>query len=135
MKDTNFYQVGEMMKCGHCHPNDFQAIEPCRCVCHHPQSSWEERFDELPTFKKIFHKIDGTTETQIFVLIDKSFISQEISRARAETEKAFGGCKECYGKGYATTRATATSRYGTFDLDPIRPCSCDRGKQIKDLLK
>lgn len=52
-----------------------------------------------------------------------------------ETVKAFGGCKKCYGKGYSTTKVQAGHRYSFWELNPINPCSCDRGKQIKALLE
>lgn len=59
----------------------------------------------------------------------------------SETEKAFGGCKICYGKGYATTKVQAESKEdfggeetGVWELNPIRPCSCDRGGQIRKII-
>ncbi len=45
--------------------------------------------------------------------------------AREKTEKAFGGCKKCYGKGYSTGAEVGI---------PVRPCSCDRGNQIRALI-
>lgn len=48
-------------------------------------------------------------------------------------EKAFGGCTECYGKGYSTTKVQAGSRrYGYKDMDPMHFCSCNRGQQLKE---
>lgn len=52
-----------------------------------------------------------------------------------ELKKAYGGCTDCYGKGYATTKVQAGHRRATWELDPIRPCTCDRGKQIKRLME
>lgn len=58
-----------------------------------------------------------------------------------ETAKAYGGCTKCYGKGYATTLifAEGAEDFGgdgmpRRQLPPIRPCSCDRGKQLDRLL-
>ena len=45
--------------------------------------------------------------------------------------KAFGGCKNCYGKGYATVRIGTSSRYHSEIHTELRFCSCDRGKQLK----
>lgn len=65
-----------------------------------------------------------------------------LSHIREEAERAFGGCKKCYGKGYATTRYGRTVS-GDFFGDEgyeVAPqiymmfCSCDRGKQLKSLL-
>lgn len=53
-----------------------------------------------------------------------------------QIEKAFGGCKKCYGKGYATYRHSITD--GDMVTKPetkIVPCVCDRGKQLTELLK
>lgn len=63
------------------------------------------------------------------------YISHLLTEVIKETEKAFGGCKNCYGKGYSTTKVQAgNSRHGIWELDPIRPCDCDRGKQIALLI-
>ena len=57
----------------------------------------------------------------------------------SETEKAFGGCKNCYGKGYATTIEFAGSsedfggeKTSEWQLPRMRFCSCDRGKALKE---
>lgn len=50
---------------------------------------------------------------------------------------AFGGCTDCYGKGYATVRETAsgydeyTGQEYNETLPPIQFCKCDRGMQLK----
>ena len=58
--------------------------------------------------------------------------------AIAQTEKAFGGCKKCYGKGYATVK------YGYSESDGfikgsmktrMEFCSCNRGQQLLALLE
>ncbi len=72
----------------------------------------------------------------------KSFILKKRSLALEETEKAFGGCKLCYGKGYAT-QAEVIKYSADFIGDKefstkqtsIILCSCDRGQQLKKLLK
>lgn len=71
----------------------------------------------------------------------KELLSNLLSSQRKEIEKAFGGCRNCWGKGFATVKAQAQSfedfggeKTEIFELDPIRPCSCDRGKQIKEML-
>lgn len=71
-------------------------------------------------------------------------IAQAEARGRAETAKAYGGCTKCYGKGYATVNEYASGHATDGDigglegrfkwkLDNIKPCSCDRGKQVKAL--
>lgn len=50
--------------------------------------------------------------------------------SNSELEKAFGGCKICYGKGYSTATVATSSRYGTKIRNTIVYCKCDRGKQL-----
>lgn len=54
-------------------------------------------------------------------------------------EKAYGGCRKCYGKGYSTVKRQAQTGIEArtpkkWELDPIIPCDCDRGKQIEEIL-
>jgi hypothetical protein len=57
-----------------------------------------------------------------------------------EASKAFGGCTNCYGKGYATT-IDFSGGSGDFPGDPeffkqnpiMRFCDCGRGHQLKKL--
>lgn len=52
-----------------------------------------------------------------------------------EASKAYGGCTNCYGKGYATVKVQAGNyRVGFWELPPMKFCSCSRGKQLKKLL-
>lgn len=76
----------------------------------------------------------GETQRQLV-----EFVLEEI----AETEKAYGGCHSCYGKGYATvndkwlafdTDQDIGSPGGTFSGGEdfaMKFCSCDRGKQLE----
>lgn len=45
-------------------------------------------------------------------------------------EKAYGGCHNCYGKGYATRQAFGNGRTD-IPQDPMVYCKCDRGKQLE----
>lgn len=67
-----------------------------------------------------------------------------IHQIQTEIEKAYGGCRKCYGKGYSTQKVQATMHddFGnegvegkTIDLIPYHPCSCDRGKQIERMME
>lgn len=57
--------------------------------------------------------------------------------------KAFGGCDNCFGKGYGTKTEFYSSGSGDFEYkrpitkmtDPIVCCVCPRGKQLKKLMK
>lgn len=58
-----------------------------------------------------------------------------------KTVKAFGGCDKCFGKGYGTKTEFASSGVGwrnekpkSWRLNPLVPCTCPRGKQLKKLL-
>ncbi len=63
------------------------------------------------------------------------FIMFRIAAIKSEITKAFGGCTDCYGKGYATTRETISGGHGRsaihFVVEPMRFCKCDRGTQLK----
>jgi len=48
-----------------------------------------------------------------------------------ETEKAFGGCKNCYGKGYATITMYAIGRNYQQKMPEMKFCSCERGKELE----
>lgn len=127
--NSNFVQVGETVKCGHCDPKfaipDLNGYV-CRCKCHDEKNKIREEFANQ------FRKGDGAWHPN-FELITDWWIDK-LHTQRREIEKAFGDCKECYGKGYATTKVQAGYRGKIWELDPIRPCSCDRGKQINKLL-
>jgi hypothetical protein len=72
-------------------------------------------------------------------------IATQRSRITAEVEKAYGGCHNCYGKGYATVN----DRWMGHDTDQdigspggtiqggsdfaMKFCTCDRGKQLQEL--
>jgi hypothetical protein len=47
-----------------------------------------------------------------------------------QTEKAFGGCNKCYGKGYGTVIENASTRYETWSLPRMNYCTCDRGVSL-----
>lgn len=69
------------------------------------------------------------------------FVDQLIREAVRETEKAFGGCKKCYGKGYATVieGMEVMNRHYAYQSTPphkqIKYCICERGEQLASLKK
>lgn len=48
-----------------------------------------------------------------------------------QTAKAYGGCTNCYGKGYATQSSRASGRGISWDTSGIKFCECPRGQQLK----
>lgn len=54
--------------------------------------------------------------------------NQLTGESAAKIERAFGGCHNCYGKGYSTTQFGGK----TFSLIY---CSCARGKQLERLVE
>ena len=67
-----------------------------------------------------------------------TYLQQEI----AEVEKAYGGCRNCYGKGYATVIEGTTWSDTDTDIgsrggsgkdtsQTIKYCDCPRGKQLE----
>lgn len=86
---------------------------------------------------KITYNHTPQMRTLLLSLWDKAY-----EMGAMETKKAFGGCDNCFGKGYATVKRMARTvedfggeKERTWELDPIIPCSCDRGTQIKKILK
>ena len=61
-KDINYFQVGEMVQCGHCHP-EFTAVEPCRCKCHSTPTT-EKIKEEWEEYVKANHFF-GETDSKI----------------------------------------------------------------------
>lgn len=70
----------------------------------------------------------------------KKELEDLISRVTTELEKAYGGCHLCYGKGYATTwegTETRNSHHPELAIAPhqqIKYCTCDRGKQLSEMV-
>ena len=57
---------------------------------------------------------------------------------KEKIEKAYGGCTKCYGKGYSTEQQGQIGNSRVIIRGPkivYNPCSCERGKQIKELMK
>lgn len=48
-----------------------------------------------------------------------------------ELDKAYGGCHNCYGKGYATGNEFASGRGAKWRVSNMRYCTCERGKQLQ----
>lgn len=61
----------------------------------------------------------------------KAAIQRLIAANRQETEKAYGGCHRCYGKGYATQKSEVRARGLRWDTSGIKFCECARGKQLE----
>lgn len=92
----------------------------------------------------VISSLIASEPAKLHALID--FIHQAEDRLRRETEKAYGNCRNCYGKGYATVVEYA-SGYDTdqdigssggrvhFQQSPIKFCTCDRGKQLRRYMK
>lgn len=105
----------------------------------------ESELDKLLEGAYLIGKNDGilgTNDHDNLMPNIKKLAQQEVIRARKETEKAFGGCTNCYGKGYATVN-DRWSGYGTDgdiggleghvsggNPNAMKFCKCDRGKQI-----
>jgi hypothetical protein len=61
---------------------------------------------------------------------------QQLEAKTQETAKAYGGCTNCYGKGYATCSGKYYSRVGDWkDKDDIKYCACERGRQLESLVE
>lgn len=97
-----------------------------------PNDSETVEYDELD------EKIIGALATDVRVHWSyeqrkavRVLIQDEILKARKETEKAFGGCHSCYGKGYATYSGEYAARGMRWPDQKIKFCDCERGKQLE----
>jgi len=110
---------------------------------------WEKEFREYfdKTLKPKNRTIEGL-DRELIVNFIKNIEDKAQANLKAkvmETEKAFGGCHYCYGKGYGTQTAYMHGRgeadMGNSDvvidkkLPTIKFCTCERGKQLKKLIK
>jgi hypothetical protein len=73
------------------------------------------------------------------------FASALIRKDREGTARAYGGCTDCHGKGYATVRSFTSGRDTDWDIggrgevahyqNPVMKfCVCPRGEQLKGLV-
>jgi hypothetical protein len=62
----------------------------------------------------------------------KARLQAILDREVAITEKAYGGCHNCYGKGYSTGAelyAAKGAKWGNHNK--MKFCTCDRGQQLE----
>lgn len=114
-----------------------------------PTQDWRGPFDQkfgLPVGDGATVRMTRGSDTMLInykelILFISSVEQAAITRTKQETEKAFGGCTKCYGKGYATVSEYMSGR-GDYDMGqgrvvidekmPImRFCSCSRGEALK----
>lgn len=97
--------------------------------------SWEKQYKQLMVGYAL--KLPEELHKEL-----TDFIRSTIRAEREKTEKAYGGCHKCYGKGYATyrhgLRYSADMPWDKEYVDPMEThmiyCTCDRGKQLKELV-
>ena len=96
-------------------------------------NSFTDEVEEFPpAIKDMEAIVDIRGEFDKYGIED--WLKQALLEVQKETARAFGGCTKCYGKGYATTEYFETSRYHKKAMNPVQPCSCDRGKQIAKII-
>lgn len=91
--------------------------------------------------------VDNSFDAGISYQVDlRIFTPEELRKQNQEIERAYGGCRSCYGKGYATY-INGTTAYADFgdelggaysehrDSLEMKFCNCDRGKALKNLLE
>lgn len=62
-------------------------------------------------------------------------IERLIANREQTLSKAYGGCKLCYGKGYATWRHGEAHRGITSNMrNDIKSCSCSRGEELAEIV-
>lgn len=99
----------------------------------------------LPTLEDLEVKLDLRDGKWVLSKSTKAAIQRLFAAERQEIEKAYGGCHNCYGKGYATVKSQIIG-YGTdgdiggyegkYKRDnPVQMnyCDCERGIQLEAL--
>lgn len=104
-------------------------------------NDWKTRFREI-IYKYNRNTDDSMSFVDVTLMRD---LEQFIQLTIEETEKAYGGCHKCFGKGYATQILGTTTSSDFPDYEPVKRhtkmkthmnfCTCDRGKQLETLLK
>lgn len=116
----------------------------------HRATNTESELREEPTTTR--DKIIDLLLQNKYTAVDKALvdslehlIAQHTADAVAATEKAYGGCHICYGKGYATVNAQWIGYDTDTDIGSpggvvrggnpmsMKYCSCERGKQLEAL--
>lgn len=101
------------------------------------KENWRERFEKLELGFLDWcgnenHDCECSVKTEKIL----AFIENVEMTAVERTEKAFGGCKNCYGKGYATVLDhSGNARIGYWKNEKVRTCDCERGKQLAEVLR
>jgi hypothetical protein len=82
----------------------------------------------------------GTEEEHLeFERIEKESMQEIIQELEASIGKQYGGCTNCYGKGYCTNIDKLsgsdewTGQRYEESTDYYLPCLCNRGEQIKEM--
>lgn len=75
---------------------------------------------------------------------NRTFFQRGYDEGVHDTQKAFGDCTKCYGKGYATVMrglhgaSDFEMNQKGFDVSPtvhLNYCSCGRGKELAKIMK
>ncbi|WP_157929162.1 hypothetical protein [Mycobacteroides abscessus] len=99
----------------------------------------------LPTLEDLEVKLDLRDGKWVLSKTTKAAIQRLFVANCQETEKAYGNCRNCYGKGYATVKSQIIG-YGTdgdiggyegkYKRDnqvQMNYCGCERGRQLEAL--
>lgn len=84
--------------------------------------------NELETYHDICAEYPSTADPRVFDWIEKT-----IAKNREEEAKAFGGCRNCYGKGYGTQTLNYSARRFSKRAPTVVFCKCSRGRQLEEL--
>lgn len=100
--------------------------------------SWiHDQLDGTHLLKSELERVEKRKHEAIATI--KELVSGDLVR---EIEKAYGGCHDCYGKGYATYRSAYIGTDTDQDIggtggrinqpfEEMRFCKCERGQQLK----
>lgn len=78
----------------------------------------------------------GISTEELKAIDNKALVAIEtyVLKKVQETEKAYGGCHNCYGKGYATKQDFVSGGGKKWRARPIVYCKCDRGLQLERVI-
>lgn len=89
---------------------------------------------ERTLFRAINRETHKGAAGRVRSLVANDIMHLLTNRIEAEA-KAFGGCRNCYGKGYASYSTVHIGRHYFKKVDDPVFCKCDRGTQLKAMFQ
>lgn len=128
------------------HICDDKKCPDCNGTGIQPTESWEDDMQmkwakRLGMLLRTGDAVSPDTQLKLVMAFvglerEKAAHTTALEAAKTETAKAYGGCVNCYGKGYATYTQYAAVKGAKWPISgPMKFCACDRGKQLEGMVE